>query len=160
MARLITSTMLVVSLIAFLVPARDLIAQTPAGDAPSADLIGPLAKELSATNQQAEGAAGALFALAKTRLVPDDFSKLSTAVPGMDQLLAAAPKAANPAMAVATSGLAGVAAQMGGLAGVAGAFTSLGLKPELIAKAVPILTSYVSKTGGSSLAGLLAGALK
>jgi hypothetical protein len=40
------------------------------------------------------------------------------------------------------------------------AFSQLGLKPELVAKAIPVLTQFVSKGGGSKVAGLLAGALK
>src|SRR5262245_48725641 len=57
----------------------------------SPDLVGALAKELSATPQQAQGAAGALFSLAKTRLKPEEFSQVAAAVPGMDGLLKAAP---------------------------------------------------------------------
>jgi hypothetical protein len=42
----------------------------------------------------------------------------------------------------------------------AGAFKKLGLKPEMVTKAVPVLTDYVSKTGGADVGKLLAGALK
>jgi len=45
-------------------------------------------------------------------------------------------------------------------AGATAAFSKLGLKPEMVAKAVPILTQYVSKTGGAGVGSLLAGALK
>ncbi|HJZ76231.1 MAG TPA: DUF2780 domain-containing protein [Vicinamibacterales bacterium] len=152
---MIRSSLLVVSLIALLAPAG-LFAQTTGGKAPSADLIQPLAKELSSTPKQAEGAAGALFALAKTRLAPDDFTKIAGAVPGMDQLLAAAPKATSPAVSMA-SALGGQAA---GLASAVSAFSALGLKPELVAKAIPILTQYVGKMGGPALASLLGGVLK
>jgi predicted anti-sigma-YlaC factor YlaD len=43
---------------------------------------------------------------------------------------------------------------------VAAAFTKLGLKPEMVATAVPILTSFVSKVGGPAVGQLLAGVLK
>ena len=46
------------------------------------------------------------------------------------------------------------------MAAAASAFTKLGLKPELVAKAVPVLTSFVAKSGGANLGSLLAGALK
>jgi hypothetical protein len=73
----------------------------------------------------------------------------------MDALLSAAPAAAGGAV-----GTAGALAGASGLASAASAFSSLGLKPDMVAKAVPILTSFVSKSGGANVASLLAGALK
>jgi len=126
------------------------------------ELVGELAKELQVTPQQAEGAAGALFDVAKKRMPSSDWTKVSDAVPGMDGLLKAAP-------AVATSGgsQSGVAGGVGGAVGTAGAlggaaaaFSQLGLKPDMVSKAVPVLTRYVTKTGGADVGSLLAGALK
>jgi hypothetical protein len=70
----------------------------------------------------------------------------------MASLLKAAPKAGGGAM--------GMLASAGGLAGVASAFQKLGLKPELVAKAVPVITSFVSKSGGANVGNLLANVLK
>ena len=117
-------------------------------------LVGDLAKQLNATPKQAEGAAGALFGLAKSRLKADDWTRVAGAVPGMDGLLAAA-----PAMD-AVSGLTGGGKSAAGLGAVAGAFTKLGLSPSLASKAVPILTQFVSKSGGADVGKLLAGVLK
>ena len=39
-------------------------------------------------------------------------------------------------------------------------FSKLGLKPDMVAKAVPVLTSFVNKSGGAGVGSLLAGALK
>jgi uncharacterized protein VcgC/VcgE DUF2780 len=116
-------------------------------------LVGDLAKQLNATPKQAEGAAGALFGLAKSRLKADDWTKVAGAVPGMDGLLAAA-----PAMDAASALPGGKSAA--GLGAVAGAFTKLGLSPSLASKAVPVLTQFVSKSGGADVGKLLAGALK
>jgi hypothetical protein len=143
-------------------------AQTPASVADqikssaNPELIGALTKEMGATVPQASGAAGALFGLAKTRLKPEEFSKVAGAVPGMDALLAAAPAVTGTSgsAAGAVSKLAGGGSALGGLAAVAPAFDKLGLKPEMAMKAVPILTNYVTKTGGKEVAALLAGALK
>ena len=155
-----------ITLSAILIVPALAMAQRPATTAPSPELIGQLSRQLGATNQQAMGAAGALFSLAKTRLKPAEFSKVSAAVPGMDKMLAAAP-AKPPASAVptGTSGLAqmGAAAlggKAGGMASFASAFSTLGLKPEQVAIAASVLTSYVSKSGGSGLGSLLAGVLK
>ncbi len=124
----------------------------------SPELVGALAKELGSTPQQAEGAAGALFGLAKSKLSPGDWSQVAGAVPGMDGLLKAAPAAA--ASGASGAGALAGAAGVGGLSSVAGAFTKLGLKPEMAMKAVPVLTNFVSKSGGPAVGQLLAGALK
>jgi hypothetical protein len=124
----------------------------------SPELVGALSKELGTTPDKAAGAGGALFSLAKSRLAPGDFSQVSKAVPGMDLLLKAAPSAGA---AVGTSGaLSQLAGSAGSLAGTAAAFSSLGLKPELVSKAVPVLVSFVTKSGGGDVGKLLAGALK
>jgi hypothetical protein len=127
------------------------------------ELVGALAKELQVTPQQAEGAAGALLDTAKQKLQPSDWSQVSAAVPGIDGLLKAAPMAgAGTAGATGTAGAAASAlgASAGSLGSAAAAFSKLGLKPEMVAKAIPILTQYVSKTGGAGVGSLLAGALK
>ena len=74
----------------------------------SPELVGALSKEIGATAEQAAGAAGALFGVAKSRLSADQFSQLTKAVPGMDALLAAAPSAA-----AASGGIAAVAPDAG-----------------------------------------------
>jgi hypothetical protein len=47
-----------------------------------------------------------------------------------------------------------------GLAGAASSFSKLGLQPDMVGKAVPVLTSFVTKSGGADVGRLLAGALK
>jgi hypothetical protein len=100
-------------------------AQAPAEKAPAAteaakaaasaspELIGALSKELSSSPEQAAGAAGALFGVAKSRLKADEFSQVASAVPGMDALLKAAPSTAAVGTTGAVSQMAGAA---GGLA--------------------------------------------
>jgi hypothetical protein len=119
-------------------------------------LIGELSKEIGASPEQAAGAAGTLFGLAKSKLSPADFSQVSKAVPGMDLLLKAAPTAGGGA----TAGLAQLGGVASSLSGAASAFTKLGLSPDLVAKAVPVLTQFVTKSGGANVGNLLAGALK
>ena len=124
----------------------------------SPDLVSALSKEIGSTPQQAAGAAGALFGVAKSRLKADEFSQVSKAVPGMDLLLKAAPAASA---AVGTAGaLSQIAGSASGLVKAASAFSKPGLKPDLVAKAVPVLTSFVSKSGGAGVGSLLAGVLK
>jgi uncharacterized protein VcgC/VcgE DUF2780 len=124
----------------------------------SPELVGALSKEIGATPEQAAGAAGALFGVAKSRLKANEFSQVSNAVPGMDLLLKAAPTGGNgPAGLASLPTLGGSAA---GLASAASAFSKLGLSPDMVGKAVPVLTSFVTKSGGANVGNLLAGALK
>jgi Protein of unknown function VcgC/VcgE (DUF2780) len=143
------------------------VAQTPAAEAdkalaktPNPELVGALAKELGSTPQQATGAAGSLFSLAKTRLKPEEWTKVAGAVPGMDGLLKAAPAGAIGTSGGGIPGASAATSNLGGLAGAATAFQKLGLSPDLVMKAVPVLTSFIGKSGGADVAKLLAGALK
>jgi len=121
----------------------------------SPELVGELSKELGSTPEQAAGAAGTLFGVAKSQLKPEEFAQVSKAVPGMSALLKAA-----PAAAVGTSGLAKMGGSAAGLASAASAFSKLGLSPDMVSKAVPVLTSFVTKSGGADVGKLLAGVLK
>ena len=134
-------------------------AQAAAADAAKASpgLVGELSKSMNATPEQSAGAAGALFGVAKSRLNADQFSQVAQAVPGMDSLLKAAPAAGGGGALGAVAGLGGSA---GGLANAAAAFSKLGLSPDMVSKAVPILVSFVTKSGGANVGNLLAGALK
>lgn len=126
----------------------------------SPELVGALSKELGATPAQAAGAAGALFGLAKSRLKADEFSQIAKAVPGMDSLLKAAPAIGGATGTSGAGALSKAAGMAGGLAPAADAFSKLGLKPDQVSKAVPVLSSFVTKSGGADAGRLLAGALK
>ena len=118
-------------------------------------LVGSLSKELGSTPEQAAGAAGSLFGVAKSRLKPADFSQVAKAVPGMDLLLKAAPSSGGT-----LDPLSQLGGSIGGLSSAAAAFSKLGLNPSLVAKAVPVLTSFVTKSGGANVGALLANVLK
>ena len=114
----------------------------------NSDFMGSLSKALGgASPTQTAGAAGSIFSLAKSRLNAADFGKVSKTVPGMDGLLKAAPAATGTVPAT-------------GLDSLASSFTKLGLKPDMVAKAVPIVIEFVTKSGGADVGKLLAGVLK
>ena len=142
------------------VKTKPLSAQGAALKNPSPELVGKLTKGLSVTPEQAIGGAGALFGLAKGKLKPADFAKVAEVVPGMDGLLKAAPqpKKESSDLLGAMGGM--LPGKAGAMASVAGSFKELGLSPEMAIKFVPIMTKFVQLKGGSSVAGLLAGALK
>ena len=123
-------------------------------------LVSTLSKKLGISNDQAMGGAGALFGLAKKALSSSDFAKVTESIPGMDSMLAAAPKASG-----LTETLGGLGAMVGGnaekatgLAGVAGSFSKLGLSPEMAGKFVPEILDYAKSSGGEDVMNMLKGA--
>ena len=140
--------------------AQQLVAQGAGFKNPSPELIGQLTKGLSITPEQAVGGSGALFGLAKSKLNPGDFTKVSNVVPGMDQLLKAAPKPTGGGGGALAAMGAMLPGKAGGLASVAGSFKSLGLSPDMAAKFIPIMTKFVNVKGGAEVASLLGGAWK
>lgn len=141
------------------------VPQAPSAIAESAakaspELVSALSKEIGGTPAQAAGAAGALFGVAKSRLNPDQFSQIAAAVPGMDSLLSAASVPTGGAAGGPTDALTKAAGAASGLGAATSAFTKMGLKPDMVAKAVPVLTSFVTKSGGADVGKMLAGVLK
>ena len=167
MARLSRLVIIGISLIGLAAPAR-LVARDQGGAATdamsaaakaSSDLVGQLSKEIGSSPETAAGAAGALFGVAKSKLKPEEFAQVSKAVPGMDLLLKAAPSMGGG------GGTAGAVASMAGggagnLAAAASAFNKLGLSPDMVSKAIPVLTQFVSRSGGANVGKLLADVLK
>lgn len=162
MTRLYRLSIAGVVLLSIVVAARPLVAQMTAAQTKAAkeaasanpDLIGALSKAMGSTSEQAAGAAGAFFGLAKSKLSAGDFSSLSKAIPGMSSML-------NSAPTMDSGGASGTMAKMaGGLGPVTAAFSKLGLKPEMVAMAMPVVTDYVNKKAGPKLGGLLANVLK
>ncbi|MCW5598644.1 DUF2780 domain-containing protein [Nitrosomonas sp.] len=105
-------------------------------------LTSVLMQQLGVSQPQAEGGAGALFQLAKSRMSAGDFTALSDSVPEMPALLSAAP-APSP---------------IGG-GGMAATFLQLGLTPDMVQKFIPVVVQYVQGSGGSAVAGALQSAL-
>ena len=122
----------------------------------SPDLTAALSQELGTTPEQSAGAAGALFGAAKSQMKPTDWAQVAKAVPGMTSLHKAAPAAGGKK----GDPLSPIAGSAGGLAAAAAGFSKLGLSPDLVAKAIPVLTQFVSKSGGANVGNLLAAALK
>jgi hypothetical protein len=158
MNRVICWGILILMMGACVVPGSALAQGSAAGT--SAELVGQLAKELGSTTKQAEGAAGSLFRLAKTRMTPENFGKVANAVPGMDGLLAAAPALEAKGGGAGAVGKKVGAEGLGSLAEVAQSFRKLGLKPDMVKKAVPVVTDYIGKKGGGDLAKLVRDSLK
>ena len=133
------------------------------------ELIQQLVSNLGVNEEQAKGGAGLLFNLAKDKLGAGDFQQLTDKIPGVSDLLGAAPA---PSAAASTGGgmmgaLGGVAASLGAgglgdkmeglgdLANLASGFSQLGLSSDMVGKFVPVVLSFVQNQGGDSMKGLL-----
>ena len=149
-------------------PSSTLALSTAAKASP--ELVEGLARELGSTPEQAAGAAGVIFGIAKSLLKPEDFAAVAKAVPGMDALLAAVPTtgAAAAPGSTFTAGFASASsspprlpiAPADGMAAAIPGFSKLGIKPDMIVKAVPFLSGYLKKYGGANLGSLLGGLFK
>jgi hypothetical protein len=132
-------------------------AGTPAKDAAATanpELVAHMSKELSMTPTQAEGAAGAVFSLAKKRLKPEEFTKVAAAVPGIEGLVKAAPLPDPKSAAL------DIASQGAGVASLASSLGKLGLKPEMALKIVPAISGYLRGKGAGEASQLVGGLLK
>lgn len=96
-------------------------AQAPVASAPNNELVNMLASGLHITPQQAQGGAGAIFGLVKSKVSPAEFNKLSKAVPGMDGFLNAAPPPSGTSQGAAQGEPAPAGAPPNTAQGVAGA---------------------------------------
>lgn len=124
-------------------------------------LVDLLSNQLGVTRHQAEGGAGSIFQLAKQNLSVEDFDSIAKAVPGIDGMMDAAPKAERDSSSPGgISSLLGSGSNtLGGIAGLTSAFDKLGLSGDMVGKFVPIILDYVKNKGGEGVMSLLKGAL-
>ncbi len=132
------------------------------------ELIGQLVSSLGIQEDQAKGGAGMIFQLAKDKLGDGDFSQLASSLPGVDELLQAAPSLTGGESAGGGGGLLSKVMSMfgsksgglGGLASLAGGFSQLGLDAGMVGKFLPLVTSFVQEQGGDQAKSLLDRVLK
>ncbi|MDZ4185443.1 MAG: DUF2780 domain-containing protein [Desulfuromonadales bacterium] len=124
------------------------------------ELLQMLTQQLGVSEDQAQGGAGLLFSLAKEKLQAGEFSQVAGAVPGIEDLIAAAPKPAG--FAGALGGLASTlgGSNLGNLAALAGGFKGLNMDSGMISKFIPIVLSFIQSKGGDAVKGILAKVLK
>ena len=142
---------------------NDAVQNAPAvAETAQTGLIDTLIKQLGVTSAQAEGGSGALFQMAKNNMSDSDFSQISQAVPGMDGILAAAPKS-DPDSATGKL-LSGIAAASGNstltdATALVNAFQQLDLSENMVGQFTPVIIDYVKQNGGEHLANILQVAL-
>jgi hypothetical protein len=110
-------------------------------------LVSALTSGLGVSPEQAVGGTGAMMGLAQNKLAPDQLGAITSAVPGLGDIT----KAAGPLLG---------GASLNSLADVTGAFSKLGLSPDMVGKFAPIIGDAISKGGGSQVASLFTGLFK
>ena len=117
-----------------------------------------LVSRLGVSQQQALGGAGAIFQAAKANMAPQAFTSLSQSIPGMSEMLAAAPQTSQP-LSGATSVLGGVSGTINSMTSLASSFQQLNLSPSMVNQFIPVVVDYVKNTSGQMTANLLQSAL-
>ncbi|MGR8953046.1 MAG: DUF2780 domain-containing protein [Gammaproteobacteria bacterium] len=117
-----------------------------------------LVNQLGVTPQQALGGAGAIFQAAKTNMAPQAFATLSQSVPGMSDMLAAAPPVGQP-LSGAAPVLGGAGSTVNTMTSLAASFQQLNLSPSMVNQFIPVVVDYVKTTSGQMTANLLQSAL-
>lgn len=112
----------------------------------SSGLTSLLTKELGVSEPQASGGIGSMLKLAQEKLSAGDFDQVAKAIPGTSSYLESAKKLLG-------------GANVGDSAGLQGAFSKLGLSPDMVGKFKTVLTQFAGQSN-SNAGSLLAGALK
>jgi hypothetical protein len=126
------------------------------------ELVEQLVKNLGVSEDAAKGGSGLIFNMVKEKLGTGDFSKVASALPGINDLMKSAPESGGVLGGIGklASGLGGGAGQLGNLASLAGGFSKLGLDSGMIGKFLPIILAFAQSKGGDAVKALLAKALK
>ncbi len=126
------------------------------------ELVKQLVTQFGVSEAQAKGGVGLLLKMAQSRLGAD-FGQVATALPWVNDLIAAAPQAGGAAKLA--GGLLGAmggdkATGAAGLASLASGFSQLNIEPGTAAKFAPVIMDVVKNQAGPAIQGLLAGAMQ
>lgn len=123
------------------------------------DMVKMVTDNLGVEKNQAEGGLGSIFNYAKENLDTDQFSQLSGALPGIGDLISAAPDVSKLTEQGGLSGLMDKAAQyndsLKAVNEVKKQFEALGLKPEMIMQFVQQAKAYLDTEQGQQAKALL-----
>jgi len=128
------------------------------------DLVTMLTGQLGVTEPQAAGGAGSLFDMAKGALSESDWTQVASAIPGVSDLISAAP-AVSQSTAEKSDKLSGLAGGLGAVtkavdsagnfAAVNDQFKQLGLSTEMVSQFVPVILSFAESAGGEQVMNIL-----
>ncbi len=126
------------------------------------ELVQMLMSQLGVSEEQAKGGSGLILKMAKEKLDAGAFSQVAGAIPGVDNLITAAPEAGGVAGGLGgmMSSIGGGAGKLGSLASLAGGFKGLNLGSDMVGKFIPIVVSFVRSKGGDGVGKILESVLK
>ena len=124
----------------------------------TADLLTALTSQLNITPEQAVGGTGAMLGLAKNKLSGNDFSQLSSTVPGLDKLsgnnalgsLGALSGMLGQTGGSKTSGLDGLLGNVKSTNDLNTAFSALGMDSGMVGQFAPVILQYLGGAGASN----------
>jgi len=126
--------------------------------ADTSKLIGSLTDLLGVSGEQATGGAGAIFREAKKNMNPGDYSKLLSAIPGIDSLIQAAPQVSGLA-GKASSLFGGSSGSVQGISALTDSFAKLGLSPDMVNQYMDVILDFVQSEAGQQTMTALKSAL-
>jgi hypothetical protein len=112
-----------------------------------ADIVSELASKSGVSSDLAKKGVGALLTFIKAKLPADNFSKVSSAIPGADHMMAAAAESGGESSAGILGAVGGLAGKLFGGAGAATALvsklTQLGFSEEQLQRFLPAVLEFV-----------------
>ncbi|MCB1192779.1 MAG: DUF2780 domain-containing protein [Leptospiraceae bacterium] len=121
------------------------------------ELVNLLVEKLGITEKQAIGGAGLVLKLAKEKMPPEDFKKVSDIVPEIDKILEAAPEGGlvSSGLGMLNSFIGGNASGLGSLASMVEGFSKLDLDAEKAGNFIPIVLSFIEGKDEGGIKNLL-----
>ena len=126
------------------------------------ELVALLVKNIGITTHQAEGGAGSIFNTAKQNMDAEDFLQVTSAMPEVEPLMAAAPKIkkGSGTLGGISSMLSKNTGSVGKMAGLYDSFSKLGLSKDMVGQFIPLILDYAKSKGGATVFNLLKTALQ
>ena len=123
------------------------------------DMVNSVSESVGISQSQATGSLASIFSYAKDNISSEQFSKLSTLLPGLDSLLGSVPDVSEVASSGGLSGLIDTAANysdsLKSLNELKKQFEALGLDPQQIMQVVNSAKAYLDTEEGQEIKDLL-----
>ena len=104
----------------------------------SAGLIGTVSSQLGVTEEQAMLGTAAVLILARTKMTPEEFQKVTSTMSGVNSILQN------------TNNMSKLPSTIGSMAELYTAVSNLGIRSSLIDSIVPLVLTYAQVTGGNN----------
>lgn len=116
-------------------------------------LVGMLTSQLGISQGQAEGGAGSIFKMAKQGLSEQDYTSLTSKIPGIEKMISASPEPEQKSdlFSGISSMFGSSSSKLDKMADLKSSFQKLGLSSDMVGQFMPIIYDYVKEKGGEKL---------